>query len=72
MWILESGGISLIARREFFRETNAWHRFTVVLAETPVWENLVTHLPATALELKSVLSNLTIMDINGEYGSSWL
>jgi hypothetical protein len=68
--ILEGGGVSLIAHREFFRETNTWHRFTVPIAEA-IWENLVTHLPATAMEMKSVLSNLTIMDINGEYGSGF-
>lgn len=69
--ILESGGTRLIGTSSFFRTANTWTHFSIPLVAGSAWINFASQLPATAAELTAVLGNLTVMDINAEYGSGF-
>jgi hypothetical protein len=46
---------------------STWTPFTVSLNHSG-WFNLSTHLPITSTQMRSVLANLTFLDIRGEFG----
>jgi hypothetical protein len=66
--MMEGGGTTLRGDFVVYALEDAWLHWSIPLSVHTNWLDFATGLPATTNQMLTVLSNLAVLDINGEYG----